>query len=183
MRKSSTCGVMDFGEYLAHRRDGVNELIFHHLAEYVHDIELPASVRNLPAMAQARARASEWIGLYNDIHSAPEEAAVDYLHNAVLIVREHRGCSLQEAADAVAGVADGLMAQFDAAADSVPEQLHALPGGTPDRTLKSAPDQHRWTGPSASARCSRVPREAASGHVPWAIRGIGHSFPSSHRQT
>ncbi|MDJ1137249.1 terpene synthase family protein [Streptomyces iconiensis] len=132
VRASRARRVMDFNEYLPHRRLGVDELMFHHLAEYVHGIELPAAVRNLPAMRQARNRSSEWIGLYNDIYSAPKEAAVGYVHNAVLIVREHRSCSLQEAADIVADVANRLMVQFEAAVAAVPGQLQALPEATPE---------------------------------------------------
>ncbi|MEU9083522.1 terpene synthase family protein [Streptomyces sp. NPDC048357] len=77
----------------------MDELLFLHLAEYVHGIELPGEARDLPALAQARAYASEWIGLYNDVFSAQKEEAVGYGFNVVLVIRDQRGCSQQEAID------------------------------------------------------------------------------------
>jgi (+)-beta-caryophyllene/(+)-caryolan-1-ol synthase len=117
---------MPLGDYIAHRRYGVDELIFIHLQEYIRDIDLPTHIRDLPAMIQARHRDSEWVGLYNDVFSAEKEEAVGYMHNAVLIVREQLRCSMQEAADAVAVLTDGLLQQFEAACAAVPGQVRAV---------------------------------------------------------
>lgn len=123
--------TMRFGEYVPHRRYGTDELLYIHLAEITLGVELPAEVRDLPAMAQARNRALEWIGLYNDIVSADKEAAVGYLHNAVLLVRQERGCSMQEAVDTINDVLPGLLGQFEAACAAVAAQVRAVSGNDP----------------------------------------------------
>ncbi|MFG2007291.1 terpene synthase family protein [Spirillospora sp. NPDC048911] len=123
---------MSFGDYLPHRRSSVGETIFFHLHEYVAGIELPAQVRELPAMAQARDRGSEWIGLYNDLYSAGKEAVVDYPFNAVHLLRRLHGCSAQAAAGMVAAVLDGLMDQFEAACACAAAQVRAI---TDDRRV------------------------------------------------
>lgn len=130
-RVTSENRTMRFGEYVPHRRYGTDELLYIHLSEVTLGIELPAEVRDLPAMAQARKRALEWIGLYNDIFSADKEAAVGYLHNAVLLVRRQQGCSMQEAVDTVNGVLPGLLGQFEAACAAVPAQVRAVSGDDP----------------------------------------------------
>jgi (+)-beta-caryophyllene/(+)-caryolan-1-ol synthase len=123
--------TMRFTDYVSHRRYGVDELIYLNLEEFTQGIGLPPEVRDLPAMVQARERALEWIGLHNDIFSADKEEAVGYLHNAVLIVRDQRGCSTQEAVNAVNEVLTGLIGQFQAACAAVPGQVRAVAGGHP----------------------------------------------------
>ncbi|MEG8178978.1 hypothetical protein GZH49_10575 [Nocardia terpenica] len=119
---------MRFAEYVPHRASGVNERIFMHLNEYVRDIDLPSEIRNLPAMTQARDRAVEWVGLYNDIYSFVKEDAVGYRYNAVAVVRDELHCSVQEAVDIVGMVLDGLIDQFQAACAAVPAQARAVVG-------------------------------------------------------
>lgn len=118
--------VMDIEDYITHRRYGVDEISFLHLVEYAHGIDLPAEVRRLPAMDEARARASEWIGLYNDIFSAVKEEAVGYRHNAVLIIAHHQQCSPQQAVDTVNDILTRLIQQFNAAVARVPAQLSQI---------------------------------------------------------
>ncbi|MEU2718827.1 hypothetical protein [Streptomyces sp. NPDC007205] len=115
-------------EDIPHRRASVGEVVFFHLHEYVAGIELPAQVRGLPAMAQARDRGSEWIGLYNDLYSAGKEAVVDYPFNAIHLLRRLHGCSAQAAGDMVAAVLDGLMGQFEAACACAATQVRAITG-------------------------------------------------------
>lgn len=118
--------VMSLEEYIPHRRYGVDEISFILLAEYGHDIDLPDRVRHLPALADARARGAEWVGLYNDIYSAEKEAAVGYHHNAVLITAHDQRCSLQEAAETVNAVLTRLISQFQSALARVPAELADL---------------------------------------------------------
>lgn len=118
--------VMTLEEYIAHRRYGVDEISFLHLVEFVHEIDLPDAVRNLPSMARARARGSEWIGLYNDIFSAVKENAVGYRHNAVLIVAHQDRCTIQEAVDRVNFTLTDLIHQFESAIAAVPAELTAI---------------------------------------------------------
>ncbi|QHC24519.1 terpene synthase family protein [Streptomyces sp. GS7] len=117
---------MPLHQYVAHRRHGVGEIPFLHMHEYVQDVDLPARVRNLPALVYARNRASEWIGLLNDVFSLEKEEAVSYPHNAVLLVRQQRGLGTQDAVDVVNGVLSGLLAQFDAACRTIPGQVRAV---------------------------------------------------------
>ncbi|MGD3108300.1 terpene synthase family protein [Streptomyces sp. YGL11-2] len=118
--------AMPFQEYVPHRRYSVGEIGFLHMHEYVQGIDLPAHVRNLPAMTEARNRASEWIGLYNDVYSLEKEEAVGYPHNAVLVVRRQRGRGTQDAVDVVNGILSGLLDQFEAACHAIPGQVRAV---------------------------------------------------------
>lgn len=118
--------TMTLAEFIPHRRYGVDEISFLHLVEYVHGIDLPEQVRQLPGMVTARARASEWIGLYNDIFSAVKENAVGYLHNAVLLLARQERCGLPEAVDQVNDILTALIEQFEVALDQVPAQLTAI---------------------------------------------------------
>ncbi|ATL69229.1 hypothetical protein CRH09_26680 [Nocardia terpenica] len=118
--------VMGLNEYLAHRRFGVDELVYMLLEEFANDLELVPEVRNLPAMFQARKRGLEWIGLYNDIYSADKEAMVGYMHNSVLIIQDNLNCSMQEAVDATNQILTGQLAQFEAACQAAEHQVEVL---------------------------------------------------------
>ncbi|MEU8570099.1 terpene synthase family protein [Streptomyces pathocidini] len=130
-RTSGEGRAMRFGEYVVHRRHGVDMMVFLHLEEYAHDIELPAEVRDLPAMVQAREHVCDWAGLYNDVFSAEKEEAVGYPYNGVLIVREQRGCSTREAAEVVGDALTGLIGQFEAAGEAVRAQVRAATDDDP----------------------------------------------------
>lgn len=123
--------TLGLAEYLAHRRHSVGEEIYLALEEFTSGVDLPAEIRGLPAMVQARERAMEWIGLHNDVHSAAKEDTVGYPHNAVLITRAQRGCSTQEAMDIVNGLLTGLIRQFQSACEAVPAQVRAVAGNNP----------------------------------------------------
>ncbi|MFI5619745.1 hypothetical protein [Streptomyces sp. NPDC051567] len=120
--------VMEFAEYVAHRRWSVDEIFYLHMAEFVNGLDLPAEVRRLPALVQARHRASEWVGLFNDICSFAKEEGVGYRHNAVEITRARLGCSVQTAVDRVNAVLTGLMYQFQAACAAAPAQVKTVAG-------------------------------------------------------
>jgi (+)-beta-caryophyllene/(+)-caryolan-1-ol synthase len=122
---------MGFREYLPHRRHSGGMAQFLHLHEYVHGIDLPAAVRDLPAMQQARNLVCEWVGLYNDLYSVTKEQDVGYQHNALLIVRETTGGSLQDSAAIVNDVLTGLLDQFEAACRAAPPQVLAVSGHDP----------------------------------------------------
>ncbi|MGW7516541.1 terpene synthase family protein [Streptomyces sp. NPDC054796] len=126
------CRTLPFEDYVEHRRASVGEETQLLLQEYVRDVDLPACVRNLPAMAEARNRVSEWIGLYNDVYSAAKEQSVGYPHNSVLLVHDRLGRSLAESADVVSAVLSGLLEQFDACCRAIPGQIRAvLPDSSP----------------------------------------------------
>lgn len=138
VRHSVQARPMHFNDYIPHRRWGTDELFYILMEEYARGIELTAEIRGLPALASARERALEWIGLYNDIVSAEKEESVGYLHNGVIIVREHRKCLMQEAVDAIDAVLTGLMGQFLAACDAVPAQVRAVVGDDPGAAAAAA---------------------------------------------
>ncbi|GAB3654376.1 hypothetical protein GCM10027589_13040 [Actinocorallia lasiicapitis] len=119
-------GRMTPGDYLRHRRWSVNEFTYLHLQEYALGVDLPAAVRDLPAMRQARARASEWIGVYNDVFSAEKEDAIGYPHNLVVLVRTAHGCTRESALATANDVLSGLLEQFLAACSAVPAQVEAV---------------------------------------------------------
>jgi len=116
---------MDLCDYLPHRRWSTDQVLCDHLTEYVHDIDLPARMRELPAMNNARNRAAEWVGLYNDLASFEKEEALGYHYNAVHIVREQIRCSDQQAIDMVNDMMTQLLHEFEAACASVPLQVRA----------------------------------------------------------
>lgn len=116
---------MALSDYLPHRRWSTDQVLCNHLTEYVHDIDLPPCMRNLPAMVNARHRATEWVGLFNDIASFEKEEALGYHYNVVHMVREQLRCSERQAIDAVNDMMTQLFHEFEAACASVPVQVRA----------------------------------------------------------
>ena len=120
--------AMEFSEYLRHRRDSVAQVTFAYLEEFANGLELLSAVRDLPALEQARNRACEWVGLYNDLYSAKKEKGVEYPYNSVLIIQAQRSCSIQEAADSVGDVLNSLLNQFQVSCTAATAQLRTIAG-------------------------------------------------------
>jgi hypothetical protein len=116
---------MDVAEFLAHRRLSSNIQTCMHLAEYASGLDLPEPVRGMPALARARELGAQWCGLYNDLCSITRDREDGNQHNAVLVVHEADGRSLQEAVRTVETIAVRTLAAFRAAVRDVPPHPQA----------------------------------------------------------
>ncbi|MFD7866154.1 terpene synthase family protein [Streptomyces sp. NPDC059783] len=86
-------------DFVRHRRDSVAMQPFLDLHEITAGIDLPESVRSLPAYIALRNAVADHSGLCNDICSFEKEALLGYEHNTVRLIQRDRGCTLQEAVD------------------------------------------------------------------------------------
>nr|4MC0_A Chain A, Putative sesquiterpene cyclase [Kitasatospora setae KM-6054]4MC0_B Chain B, Putative sesquiterpene cyclase [Kitasatospora setae KM-6054]4MC3_A Chain A, Putative sesquiterpene cyclase [Kitasatospora setae KM-6054]4MC8_A Chain A, Putative sesquiterpene cyclase [Kitasatospora setae KM-6054] len=92
-------------------------------------IFLPGSVRTCGPMNKLRRAGALHIALVNDVFSVERETLVGYQHNAVTIIREAQGCSLQEAVDQVAVLVEAQLHTVLQARQELLEELdrQALP--------------------------------------------------------
>jgi hypothetical protein len=84
---------------------------------------LPDSVRSCGPMYRLRRAGSVHIALVNDVFSVHRETLVGYQYNAVTIIRDTHRCSLQEAADRAAELADAHVHAVVTARQELSEEL------------------------------------------------------------
>ncbi|MBC7307811.1 MAG: sesquiterpene cyclase, partial [Dietzia sp.] len=104
-RLSSRGAVPHLDTYLGWRMHSVGMPWLWDLDELRLPAPLPDSVRTCRAMSKLRRAGALHIALVNDVFSVRRETLVGYPYNAVTIVRDTSGCSLQEAVDRVAALA------------------------------------------------------------------------------
>ncbi|MER7407946.1 terpene synthase family protein [Streptomyces sp. NPDC000070] len=94
------------GAYLGWRMYSVGMPWLWDLDELRLPVFLPDSVRTCGPMYRLRRAGAVHIALVNDVFSVHRETLVGYPYNAVTIIRDTHNCSLQEAVDRVAKLAD-----------------------------------------------------------------------------
>ncbi|QDY77607.1 terpene synthase family protein [Streptomyces qinzhouensis] len=91
---------LTLAQHTDHRRHSSATAVSVDLGEYGLDIDVPETVRRLPAWNQLRLAVVDHTGFSNDLIGFPRELSTSDPYNGVLILWRERGCSLQEAADA-----------------------------------------------------------------------------------
>lgn len=142
----ATQRLPELADYRVHRRVSVAIYMLLDLSEIAYGIDLPLSVRRLPAMVELRDAITEHMGLINDIHSLPADEAVGYLYNAVLLAEHHHGCDRRAALAMVNAMLTDCIHRMDAAAAGVLDELDAagIVGQARVDTLHTLRDYRRY---------------------------------------
>ncbi|MEU7106823.1 terpene synthase family protein [Streptomyces sp. NPDC046215] len=111
--------------YRRQRARGVGAYMFLTLAESGAGVDLPETVRHLPALVELRHAAAEYTGLNNDLWSVAKDRSVGVFHNAVLLIEHHERRGLQDAVDRLAGLLGDCAQRMAAAREALPGQLAA----------------------------------------------------------
>ncbi|MFJ8477454.1 terpene synthase family protein [Kitasatospora sp. NPDC094011] len=120
-------------DYLTHRRHSIGMGMFLDLFETPPAIDLPEHLRRLPALLALRGAVVDHIALYNDICSARKEGAAGYYHNAVFVLRHHRGGTVQQAVTEVDALRAACVQRAVSAEEQLPAQLAAAGATRPIR--------------------------------------------------
>lgn len=131
-------------DYLLHRRDSIGMGMFLDLFEAPPRIDLPGHARQLPGLRALRHAVMDHVALYNDICSAQKEGAVGYYHNAVFVLRHHRGGSVQDAVEKVESMRVACAERAIRAERQLAAQLAAVAVSDPVRAaLRRYTEHHR----------------------------------------
>ncbi|MEU1278194.1 isoafricanol synthase [Streptomyces sp. NPDC005805] len=84
---------------------------------------LPDELHGGSPLREMREITAEVVIFVNDIVSLPKELAAGDVNNSVVVLREQKGCTLDEAVDLVADLANERAARFTALAASLPGSL------------------------------------------------------------
>ncbi|MEV7521867.1 terpene synthase family protein [Streptomyces sp. NPDC091371] len=111
----------DREEYLALRRGTAAMETLFDMVERLNRFELPQEVLHHPVFRRMRQLAADIPSFTNDVHSYTQELARGDVANLVMIVREERGGTPEEAAVVVMREAQRMVDRFVELSDRVPE--------------------------------------------------------------
>lgn len=86
---------------------------------------LPDELHGAEPLREMREVTADVVIFVNDIVSLTKEIAAGDVNNSVLVLRGHKSCSLDEAVDLTAALANRRIARFGELAASLPAALHA----------------------------------------------------------
>ncbi|MFD7847705.1 hypothetical protein ACFV4K_32865 [Nocardia sp. NPDC059764] len=144
--RTITRDLPQLDEYRTHRQISVAIYMLLDLSEITYGIDLPDTVRQLPAMKTLRAAVTEHMGLINDVHSLPADEAVGYAYNAVLLAEYHLGCTRTHALRVVNEMLTDCILRIGRMEEALAEELDVLgvTGQARDDTLHTLEDYRRY---------------------------------------
>jgi epi-isozizaene synthase len=132
-------------QYLSHRRGSFAFDAVLDLMEMVSGMDLPDHVHANPAFADMREAVIYANACINDLYSLRKELAHDYAFNAVIVIRHHHKCSLQEAVNRVAAMQAGYVQRILDLEQVLPARLAGAGDNVILDALRCVQDFHALT--------------------------------------